>query len=58
MWGWSYGFLTRAFSDGGHLTLFGMASLVVASLNMLLQVTISLIFGDKSALKVGGRRGG
>lgn len=55
---WSYSFLLRAFGENGHLLPFGMASLVVASLNMLIQITVSLLFGDKSAIKVGGRRGG
>ena len=56
MWGWSLSFLRSAFDESGYLTLVGRGALVVASLNMLMNVTLSMLFGDKSVLKIRGRR--
>lgn len=56
MWGWSVSFITRAFSPDGHLTDVGQSAFVIASLNMLLQVFLDLISGNKGFLKVGGKR--
>ena len=56
MLSWSAGFLMRFLDFGNNITPFGLAGLVVASLNMLVQVFLSVAFGDKSVLKVGGKR--
>lgn len=56
MWNWSLSFITRGFDADGHLTIIGQSALVVSSLNMLIQVFLSLLFGEKGVLKVGGKR--
>lgn len=53
MFGWSLAFLQKCLTDSGILTVFAGASMVVASLNMLIQVFLSFIFGKKGAPKVG-----
>lgn len=35
---------------------FFYASMIVASLNMLIQILFSMMFGDKSVLRIGGKR--
>ena len=56
VWHWSLSFIQMAFSDTGHLTETAKAALCVATLNMLMQVTLSMLFGDKSVLKIRGKR--
>lgn len=56
MLSWSLNFIMRAFDSSGALAPVGLAGAVVAALNMLVQVFLSLCFGDKSILKTGGKR--
>ena len=56
MLSWSTSFLMRFLDFGGNVTPFGLAGLVVASLNLLFQVFLSACFGEKSVLKLGGKR--
>ena len=56
MFNWSLHFLSNFLTSDGIVQPMGLAGLVVASLNMLIQVFLSVAFGDKSILKVGGRR--
>lgn len=56
MLGWSYNFVIHALDQDGYFTFAAFGGLVVASLNMLVQVFLSIAFGDKSVLKVGGKR--
>lgn len=59
MLSWSLNFIRRMIGADGESIIFPsyvMAGLVVASLNMLVQVFLSAAFGDKSVLKIGGKR--
>lgn len=56
MFSWSTSFLMKFLDIGNSVTPYGMAGLVIASLNMLFQVFLSACFGDKSVLKLGGKR--
>ena len=55
MFRWSLSFLERCFDNQG-ITPWCLGSLVLSALNMLIQVFLSATFGDKSVLKIGGKR--
>ena len=48
MFNWSLHFLSNFLTSDGIVQPMGLAGLVVASLNMLIQVFLSVAFGDKS----------
>ena len=56
MFGWSVSFLQKCLNDSGNLNVIGGAGLVVASLNMLIQVFLDFLFGKKGVPKLGGDR--
>lgn len=58
MFTWSYNFVMHALGSDGFLTFSAFTGVCIACCNMLCQAFLNLCFGDKSVLKVGGKRGG
>lgn len=56
MLSWSYNFIRHLMPSTNIPEWYVAAGIVVASLNLLIQLAFNLAFGDKSVLKVGGKR--
>ena len=56
MLSWSYSFLRHLMPQNNIPEWYVAAGIVVASCNLLIQLAFNLAFGEKSVLKVGGKR--